>query len=318
MLTDNNQKNTTETHPPRAAGLLNTASIDKQLRARVKLFGNLLGNVLLTQAGAGVYDAVEKLRTGFISLHKSNNPHKRARLMAVIEALDPRTLALVVRAFSTYFSLVNIAEEASQHQQRRRQMRDRLKGHGLWRGSFDSVLVELEHDKVSAEQMQALLNRLAYIPVITAHPTEAKRRSIMYALRRIFLTNEKLNDTRLGKSQRQEIVDELETQIQILWRTDEVRETRPQVRDEIKNGLYYFRESLFQAVPVIYRNLECRINEHFKDTHIHVPSFLHFGSWIGGDRDGNPNVQTRNHRTGAAPAIQNSTAGIYSPPHRNF
>ncbi|MGB5397498.1 MAG: phosphoenolpyruvate carboxylase [Gammaproteobacteria bacterium] len=291
MLTDNNPEKTTETHPPQAAGLLNTASIDKQLRARVKLFGNLLGNVLLTQAGAGVYDAVEKLRTGFISLHKSNNPQKRARLMAVIEALDPRTLALVVRAFSTYFSLVNIAEEASQHQQRRRQMRDRLKGHGLWRGSFDSVLDELENDKVSAEQMQALLNRLAYIPVITAHPTEAKRRSIMYALRRIFLTNEKLNDTRLGKVQRQEIVDELETQIQILWRTDEVRETRPQVRDEIKNGLYYFRESLFQAVPVIYRNLECRINEHYTDTHIHVPSFLHFGSWIGGDRDGNPNVK---------------------------
>jgi len=306
MFTENRHETASDRTPPKSAGLLNTTSIDKQLRARVKLFGNLLGNVLLTQAGAKVYDAVERLRTGFISLHKSDNPQKRARLMAIIEALDASTLAQVVRAFSTYFSLVNIAEEATQLQQRRRQMRDRVKGGGLWRGSFDSVIGELRRDNVSAEQMQALLDRLAYIPVITAHPTEAKRRSIMYALRRIFLTNEKLNDTRLGKSQRLEVIDELETHIQILWRTDEVRETRPQVRDEIKNGLYYFRESLFRAVPVIYRNLETRIYDHYKDAQIQVPSFLHFGSWIGGDRDGNPNVKPET--TELALRLQSKTA----------
>ena len=100
MLTDKHET-ATEIAPPKAAGLLNTSSIDKQLRARVKLFGNLLGNVLLTQAGAKVYDAVERLRTGFISLHKANNPQKRARLMAIIESLDAKTLAQVIRAFST-------------------------------------------------------------------------------------------------------------------------------------------------------------------------------------------------------------------------
>ena len=105
---------------PEVAGLLNTQSIDKQLRSRVKLFGHLLGNVLLSQAGAKVYDAVEKLRTGFISLRKEDNAVKRARLMSLIESLDQNTLSQVVRAFSTYFSLVNIAEEASQLQQRRR------------------------------------------------------------------------------------------------------------------------------------------------------------------------------------------------------
>ena len=274
---------------PEIAGLLNTQSIDKQLRARVKLFGHLLGNVLLSQAGAKVYDAVEKLRTGFISLRKEDNPVKRARLMDLIESLDQNTLSQVVRAFSTYFSLVNIAEEASQLQQRRRMMRQK-KRH-LWRESFDSALADFERMGMSAEQVQTLLDKLAYIPVITAHPTEAKRRSIMYALRRIFLTNEKLNDTRLGKEQRNGILDELETRIQILWRTDEVRESRPQVRDEINNGLYYFKESLFKAVPEIYRNLECRLQQHYPDAQLHVPSFLQFGSWIGGDRDGNPNVK---------------------------
>ena len=273
---------------PDIAGLLNTQSGDKQLRARVKLFGHLLGNVLLTQAGAKVYDAVEKLRTGFLGLRKEDNPVKRARLMDQIESLDAGTLAQVVRAFSTYFSLVNIAEEASQLQQRRRLMRQNK---GLWRGSFDHALADFRDMGMTAEQVQTLLDKLAYVPVITAHPTEAKRRSIMHSLRRIFLTNEKLNDTRLGKEQRKGVLDELETRIHILWRTDEVRESRPQVRDEILNGLYYFKESLFKAVPEVYDNLECRLREHYPEAQLRVPSFLQFGSWIGGDRDGNPNVK---------------------------
>jgi phosphoenolpyruvate carboxylase len=270
------------------AGLLNTASTDKQLRAKVKLFGHLLGNVLLSHAGSKVYDAVEKLRVGFIELHKEDNEKKRAGLMSLIDSLDEKTLTQVVRAFSTYFSLVNVAEEASQLQLRRRKMR---KGDQLWIGSFDSALRNFIDMGMSAERLQTLLDRLTYIPVITAHPTEAKRRSVLYALRRIFLTNEKLSDTRLGKAQRQKVIDELETQIRILWCTNEVRENRPQVRDEIKNGLYYFKESLFDAVPEVYRNLEDRIRDHYPGTRIKVPSFLRFGSWIGGDRDGNPNVK---------------------------
>ncbi len=280
-----NKNNLDEHH--KQAGLLNTASTDKQLRARVKLFGNLLGNVLLSDAGAKVYDAVEQLRVGFIELHKQDDESKRERLMTLIASLDEPTLIQVVRAFSTYFSLVNVAEEASQLQLRRRQIR---KGNELWVGSFDSALRDFVNMGMSAERLQTLLDKMAYIPVITAHPTEAKRRSILYALRRIFLTNEKLADTRLGKAQRQKIIDELETHIQILWRTNEVRETRPQVRDEIKNGLYYFKESLFDAVPLVYRNLEERIRDHYPSSQINVPSFLKFGSWIGGDRDGNPNV----------------------------
>ena len=274
--------------PHKLAGLLNTASTDKQLRAKVKLFGNLLGNVLLANTDAKVYDAVEKLRTGFIELHKEEDSEKRQQLMSLIESLDEETLNQVVRAFSTYFSLVNVAEEASQLQLRRRQMRT---GDKLWIGSFDSALCDFIDMGMSAERLQTLLDRLTYIPVITAHPTEAKRRSILYALRRIFLTNEKLSDTRLGKAQRQAVIDELETHIHILWRTNEVRENKPQVRDEIKNGIYYFKESLFDAVPVVYRNLEERIRDHYPSAQITVPSFLKFGSWIGGDRDGNPNVK---------------------------
>ena len=272
------------------AGLTNTETDDKQLRVRVKLLGQLLGNVLQKQAGDKVYDAVEKLRTGFIDLHKEEDEAKRAELMSFIESLDAATLTQVVRAFSTYFSLVNVAEESSLLHQRRRSMRKRSQ-ESLWRGSFDASLTELQEHGITADQLQQLFNSMRYTPVITAHPTEAKRRSILSALRRIFLVNEELDDTRLSAAERKRITDELEAQIQILWRTDEVRETRPQVRDEIKNGLYYFKQSLFSAVPDIYRNLEQRVAEHFPDDDIQVPSCLHFGSWIGGDRDGNPNVR---------------------------
>ena len=261
---------------------------DKALRSRVKLLGILLGQVILKLEGEKVYDAVEKLRTGYISLRKRENRRKRAALERFIEKLDADTLTKVVRAFSLYFSLANIAEEAYHHQQRRLKVRT---GYSDWLGSFDTTLKQFKDEGLGAEQVQALFNQLAYIPVFTAHPTEAKRRSIMACLRRIFLSNEKLNDTRLGRTQRDDVAEELEMLIQTLWRTDEVRAHKPQVKDEIENGLYYFQESLFEAVPTVYRNLEKKSQNHYGTGAINVPSFLRFGSWIGGDRDGNPFVK---------------------------
>ena len=267
---------------------LETPLNDKALRSRVKLFGTLLGNVLKKLAGQDIYDAVEKLRTGYISLSKEENPRKRQQLMTFIQSLDADTLVQVVRAFSTYFSLVNIAEEAFHHQERRDQVRS---DKPLWHGSFDDTFREFKDQNLSAEQVQDLLSQTTYIPVFTAHPTESKRRTIMLALRRIFTTNEHLNDTRLSKAQKDSIADELETLIQSLWRTDEVRSKKPQVKDEIDNGLFYFRECLFDAVPDVYRNLENNLAKHYPDHQFDIPNILKFGSWIGGDRDGNPFVK---------------------------
>ncbi len=267
---------------------------DKELRRRVKLFGELLGRVLHSQAGGQVLKAVETLRKGFVSLHQRDNPRTRQRLMRLIDRLDPETLTHVLRAFNAYFSLVNIAEEAFQHRQRRRLLQS---GGPLWTGSFDETLRWFDAQGISAEELQTLFDRLLFIPVFTAHPTEAKRRTIMQALRRIFVTAEQLDDPRLGREQFRDTVEQLEAQIQILWKTDEVRTLRPAVRDEIRNGLYYFRESLFQAVPTTYRFVENAVRRIYGcdaagQPLVRVPSFLNFGSWIGGDRDGNPNVTT--------------------------
>ncbi len=261
---------------------------DKTLRTRVKLFGNLLGEVIQEQAGGNILEAVEILRRGYISLRRKDSPAKRRRLTQFIEGLDIHTLNHVVRAFSLYFSLVNIAEESYQHRQRRIQVRS---GGPLWTGSFDSVLREFHQQGVGLDRIGEVLEQMAFIPVLTAHPTEAKRRTVMENLRRIFIIGEQLNDPRLGREERETLIDQLRSEIQILWRTDEVRAQRPSVRDEIKNGLFYFRESLFEAVPDVYRNAEKAIRRIYgHDVKVTSPAFIKFGSWIGGDRDGNPFV----------------------------
>jgi phosphoenolpyruvate carboxylase len=266
---------------------------DKDLRSRVRLFGDLLGEVLREQAGEDILSAVETLRKGYIRLHGQENPRLRERLTRVIDNLNPDDLTDVVRAFNLYFSLVNIAEESFQHRQRRRQARR----HGsLWYGSFTQTMQEFHDEGVSPELLQTLLNEALYLPVFTAHPTEALRRTVMHALRRIFVTSEQINDMRLSRDERDDIRQSLKRQIQVLWKTDEVRLHKPSVEDEIRNGLYFFQESLFDAVPQTYRYLEKAINRIYQPEEpgqeLTVPGgLIQFGSWIGGDRDGNPFVK---------------------------
>jgi phosphoenolpyruvate carboxylase len=272
-----------------------TPAQDKHLRSRVRLFGDLLGEVLREQAGEGILTAVEVLRKGYIRLRKDESEKLRKRLSRLIDNLTPNELTDVIRAFNLYFSLVNIAEESFQHLHRRQLAR---KHDLLWYGSFTQTLQEFHDEGVQPQQIQTLLNQALYLPVFTAHPTEAIRRTIMYALRRIFITSEKLDDRRISRDEREEIRQELKQHIQVLWKTDEVRVNKPTVEDEIRNGLYFFHESLFAAVPQTYRYLEKAIRRVYQaDADASAPvitvpgGLIHFGSWIGGDRDGNPFVK---------------------------
>jgi phosphoenolpyruvate carboxylase len=265
---------------------------DQALRGRIQLLGRLLGDILRDREGRPVLDAVETLRKGFSELRRQpDDAEARERLTRFIAALNPEILNPVVRAFNTYFSLSNIVEEEFQHQQRREQVRS---GAPLWRGSFDETLRSLHAAGVTVSQLQTLLNQISFMPVFTAHPTEAKRRVLLRTQRQIFLTNLQLDNPALNALQQQEVLEELRGELQILWHTDEVRSHKPQVRDEIKNGLYYFRESIFQALPALYRNLERALNAVYGHeggkAAVRIPCLLRFGSWIGGDRDGNPFV----------------------------
>jgi phosphoenolpyruvate carboxylase len=137
--------------------------------------------------------------------------------------------------------------------------------------------------------LRRMLAQLSYTPVFTAHPTESRRRTVQEALRRIFLSLKSLQSSQ-QVAERQALEQTLEHQIRLLWLTDEVRSNHLRVQDEINNGLLHFEHSLAQAVPSVYRALESELAAHYPRHTMEVPPFLHFGSWIGGDRDGNPNV----------------------------
>ena len=264
---------------------------DRQLRTTIKLLGTLLGRVIKTQAGKQVYNAVEKLRKGFIGLRENKNTSKHDQLIRYIGKLNKNTLTDVIRSYSKYFALANVAEEAFQHINRERRLKS---GYDSWEGSFDSTLRDFLNQKINKSDLQELLGHLKYIPVFTAHPTEAKRRSEMHLMRRIFSMILELQQYKGLSIKKEELLEKLESEILILWKTDEVRLKKPTVIDEVENGLYYFRTSLFKAVPQIYSDLEKAISRTYKDSpdtkKIIVPSFIRFGSWIGGDRDGNPFV----------------------------
>ncbi|QBZ83556.1 Phosphoenolpyruvate carboxylase [Hydrogenovibrio crunogenus] len=280
---------------------------DKQLRSRVKLLGSLLGEVIETQVGKTTLDAVEKLRKGYIQLHEKENPELRKELKAFIEAQTPDNLILIIRAFNLYFSLVNLAEEEHQFHERQSQ----LKSDGpLWMGSVLNTISEFKQEGLLASEVETLINKLCYVPVFTAHPTESKRRAVMENLRRIFLTLGELNEAEAYNNPyaQEEVIKKLQYQIQVLWKTDEVRRMKPTVEDEIRNGIYYFRQSLFKAVPTVYRYMERALARHYPEDNIQTPNFLNFGSWIGGDRDGNPFVT---HDTTINALLMQSRAAIY-------
>lgn len=282
---------------------------DKELRSRVKLLGRLLGNVLKRHEDPQVFESVEKLRKGFIKLRKQDNEKKRNQLMKLIDSLQADNLEQVIRAYSLYFSLVNIAEEDIQHRRRRRSIRKQ--GYAEWYGSYYQTVSEFYEMGIDPGQLDKLFSKLSYQPVFTAHPTESKRRTIMQLQRKLFEIIDDLTDPRISGYEKEALTRQLEFQIEVLWQTNEVRETRPKVEDEINQGLSYFSRSLYHAITIEYRHLEKAVSwiygeDEIGNPIINIPSFIKFGSWIGGDRDGNPFVKPDTTRM----AVRTHTAEI--------
>ena len=263
---------------------------DKALRTTIRLLKLILSRVLKSQSDPKISSIVEQLQRQFAAFQRDGSPARREVLMESLKNLPPDILSEVIRAFSMYFSLLNIAEESTNLHQRRREAE---KNKHFWRGSFHDTLFNLKQSGVSLDQLQSLLNELTYMPVMTAHPTEAKRRSVRGALRNIFLSQEKLDDPRVKGYFRHLALEQLNAHIQLLWKTDEVRARGMGVVDEIDAGLYYFPLSLFEATVQVYRNFQrALVDVYGSDAEvIKVPHFISYGSWIGGDRDGNPNVK---------------------------
>ncbi|WP_046216179.1 phosphoenolpyruvate carboxylase [Paenibacillus wulumuqiensis] len=258
------------------------------LRRDVRFLGNILGEVLVHQGGQELLDIVEKIRELSKSLRAVSLPEVFEEFKTLIQHLDSDNRHQVIRAFAVYFQLVNIAEQ--NHRIRRKRDYERSAGENVQSGTMENAVQELKNNNFTAEEVEAIFADLSLELVMTAHPTEAMRRAILDIHKRISEDVKLLDNPTLTLREREQLREKLLNEVITLWQTDELRDRKPTVLDEVRNGMYYFHETLFDVLPELYQELERSLSKHYPDHDWHVPGFLRFGSWIGGDRDGNPSV----------------------------
>ncbi|MGP8250806.1 MAG: phosphoenolpyruvate carboxylase [Terracidiphilus sp.] len=267
------------------------------LRRDVRSLGMLLGEVLREQAGDDLFSHVEALRQGTIR-RRDAEAHGRtedaarhgAAALELVHSIPAERAILLTRAFAFYFELINLAE--TNHRKRRR-VALRLSGQaGRQRGSLEGTLCEMRRVGIGASEALEWLRRVLIVPVFTAHPTEAARRTVMFKRRRIGEFLEALDRIPIPEQDLAGLEQLVLAEITSLWQTDEVRSRRPTVYDEIKMGLDYYDVSIFETLPGLYREISQALRAAYDlDIEPHeLPLLLRFGSWIGGDRDGNPFV----------------------------
>ncbi|SCF43063.1 Phosphoenolpyruvate carboxylase, type 1 [Micromonospora purpureochromogenes] len=249
---------------------------DAALRADIRRLGTLLGQTLARQEGRPLLDLVEEIRAQV----RSDAPAAAQRL----GGLDVTTGTKLARAFSTYFHLANITEQVH----RARDLRRRRAAHGGW---LDQAAKMIAERGVPAEEIAAAARRLAVRPVFTAHPTEAARRSILSKLRAIAdeLDTETANAILYGASDEGPANRRLAELLDLMWQTDELRLDRPDPTDEARNAIYYLRDLYAEAAPQVLDDLADTLRTLGVETSPTARP-LTFGTWIGGDRDGNPFV----------------------------
>ncbi len=273
---------------------------DEPLRRDINLLGRVLGRVLLEQEGKALFDAEEEIRLLCKRLRFDYDPSLEERLKRRIEASSPRELRRIVRAFSVYFQLVNIAERY--HRVRRRRQYESSPGNQPQRASVASALSRLKGEGVEAEALQRTLDGLNVGLVLTAHPTEALRRSVRRKHVRIGEMLENLEFPALTWKERRRLEEDLAEEITALWQTDELRVRRPEVNQEIERTLLFFENPLISATLEAYREFEDELVRQFPEGTPSLGRVLEFGSWVGGDQDGNPFVE---------PGMINAALGLH-------
>lgn len=274
---------------------------DAPLRHDIRTLGDALGQAIRRHGGDTMYDTVEQMRHACKRLRddrfKLSQDSSNAHLRDEINALDQEITRLVqncsldtaigvIRAFTVYFHLVNTAEQY--HRIRRLRVHELQATYTSPRGSLSGLIAFLKQNALDEPAVQQLLDSLSIDLVFTAHPTEATRRSLITKSRRITELLEERDFKKMTPRQQAHWQRELESIVTLLWRTDAVRHVRPTPVDEMKMGIYYLDEVLYDALPDLYEEFEEILHTTYPS--VQVPSFLHMGSWIGGDQDGNPFV----------------------------
>jgi phosphoenolpyruvate carboxylase len=262
------------------------SSRDLPLRADVRLLGRILGETLREQEGEASFQLIENVRSSAVRFRKTQDDRDRVTLEQTLDALSPSETLVVVRAFSYFSQLSSIAEDL--HNNRR--YRANLKaGSPPEDGSLPLAIERIADKGIGRDALQTFLQSALISPVLTAHPTEVQRKSILdcqLALSRLLSERDRVDMTPEELDENEEALHRF---MLILWHTRMLRTERLTVRDEIRNGLEYYRYTFLREIPQIYLKLEKKLEQHF-GAGIHVAPLLRVGSWIGGDRDGNPYV----------------------------
>ncbi len=273
------------------------ANKETPLRRDVRSLGVLLGRVVVEQAGPVLFDTVEHLRRLLIQ-HREQAATAQSDDMdtllqqakAHVALLGVATAYRVTKAFAAYFELTNLAE--TNHRKRRRRAAELHTDEPPLPGSLRGTLLRMQKAGVTLQEALAAFGEIEVQPVFTAHPTEITRRAVLLKRRRIAGELEKLDRLPLPDSLAQDCEDIILGEITALWQTDEVRLQKPTVPDEIRTGLSYYVMTLFDAVAKIYEGIAADFREVYgaEMEMASLPVCVRFGSWIGGDRDGNPFV----------------------------
>src|SRR5947209_8432078 len=275
------------------------ATKDHPLRRDVRSLGAILGQTLVEQAGQELFDSVEQLRRLLIehretvrrSPEQAGSSEQMQQAQQIVAKMDLPTAYRVTKAFAIYFELTNLAE--TNHRKRRRRAGKLDDEHASLPGSFRGTLLRMRKSGMSADDALTALEQIHITPVFTAHPTEVARQTVLLKRRRIAQQLERLDHLPLTDETAEDCENHIRAEVTSLWQTDEVRLAKPTVSDEIRMGLRYFRLSLFDSLPKIYTEIVDSFREVYGITldESSVPNVIHFGSWIGGDRDGNPLVK---------------------------
>jgi phosphoenolpyruvate carboxylase len=282
------------------------ADKDLPLREDTRLLGRLLGDVLREQTGAAGFERVEAIRQTAVRFRRAgpeDAPAVRAEFARLLNDLPIAQTLHVVRAFSYFSQLANLAEDV--HQNRRRRAHA-LAGSAPQRGSLADALDCLAAHGVGGPALAAWFADATVSPVLTAHPTEVQRKSILDCGREVVRLLQWRDRVELTPEEREEFESGLHRQVLALWQTAMIRLAKLKVRDEIDNGLAYYRYTFLAELPKLYLWLEAALAARFGvDGHGALPPFLRLGSWIGGDRDGNPYVtaETLEYAIGAQAAV---------------
>ena len=252
------------------------------------LLGGILDEVICAVEGP---EALELLRKAIELGERSRGGDAAAadQLAQLVAGLELAEIVLLVRMLTRWFLLMNLAEDLD----RVRRIRNLDEGPGPRRGSLHAAIAQLAADGTSADELLQTLAAAEVRLVLTAHPTEARRRTTVSKLARIFSLLRELDERRPSRIKQVDLRRQIAAAVQEMWVSDELRAVTTTVLDEVRAGLIYFTSTLAAVVPELYRDLEATIRATYPDTDVPVPPLLTFGSWIGGDRDGNPNVTPR-------------------------